>query len=259
MGNCTEGSNPSSSTTEELLYVLSNIFLKSKILLPCKLFFKFKKSYIKIKLCYNQTNEIRLFFNAVKDYRKGRVKMKKAFTMLELIFVIVVIGVLLAIIVPSTRTNPVQEATVDLASQIRYTQHLAMIDDKYNAADNTWFINRWQIVFSGVNNRFYTIQSDNGTTFAKDPQDRTNINNVELKGNVSLAFGGGCNGQTIISFDHLGRPMIGSLAATTSPYTAAGTAGELLSADCTITVSSGAESAILTITPETGYVSVVYN
>ncbi|MBA1433268.1 MAG: prepilin-type N-terminal cleavage/methylation domain-containing protein [Epsilonproteobacteria bacterium] len=36
--------------------------------------------------------------------------MKKAFTMLELVFVIVVIGILAALILPRTKTNPVQAA-----------------------------------------------------------------------------------------------------------------------------------------------------
>ena len=59
--------------------------------------------------------------------------MKKAFTMLELVFVIVVVGILAAILIPRTERSPVQECAVDLLSQIRYTQHLAIIDDKYDS------------------------------------------------------------------------------------------------------------------------------
>ena len=70
--------------------------------------------------------------------------MKKAFTMLELVFVIVVIGILAAAIIPSTRTNPAQEAAIQLLSDIRYTQHLAMIDDKYG--QNTPGNVDWKII-----------------------------------------------------------------------------------------------------------------
>jgi len=92
--------------------------------------------------------------------------MKKAFTMLELIFVIVIIGVLAAVIVPNTKRNPVQEAAIQIASHIRYTQHLAMTDDRYNSADSIWHKERWQLVFSsslytgGADVWAYTIFSD---------------------------------------------------------------------------------------------------
>ena len=180
--------------------------------------------------------------------------MKKAFTMLELVFVIVVIGILAAAIIPNTRTNPVQEAAIQLTSAVRYTQHLALVDDKYNAANATWFINRWQIIFSGTNNNFYTIRSNNGARLAVDPQNSANmIQNIELNG-VSVTFGGDCAGESIISFDYMGRPLKGSLASTTAPYVAA----NLIDANCTLVLSNGDESATLTIMPETGYVHTAY-
>ncbi|MEA2073540.1 MAG: type II secretion system protein [Campylobacterota bacterium] len=98
--------------------------------------------------------------------------MKKAFSMIELVFAIVVIGILAATILPSTKTNPLQEAAIQLQSHIRYTQHLAIVDDKYNAlridtaGDLIWFKDRWQLVFSsssytgGSDVWAYTIFSD---------------------------------------------------------------------------------------------------
>ena len=180
--------------------------------------------------------------------------MKKAFTMMELIFVLVVMGIIAAVVLPNTRSNPVAEAGVELASQIRFTQHLALINDKY-ATDATWYKNRWQIVFSGTDNNFYSVVSDNNTTFAKDPLKGLPIQDVALTG-VSLSFTGGCNGKTTLSFDHLGRPLVGSLAAMTQPYVAAGTNGELLSSDCTITITDGSENSVITLTRETGYVKL---
>ena len=96
--------------------------------------------------------------------------MKKAFTMIELVFVIVIIGILAATILPSTKTNPLQEAALQLVSHIRYTQHLAMVDDKYDpsrkdtAGSIIWHKDRWQIAFSDSNYTdngwAYTIFSD---------------------------------------------------------------------------------------------------
>jgi len=96
--------------------------------------------------------------------------MKKAFSIIELIFVLVIIGILASIILPSTKTDPLDEAAIQLVSHIRYTQHLAMTDDRYDAnrknddGDIIWYKERWQLVFSKsdfTDNRYaYTIFSD---------------------------------------------------------------------------------------------------
>ena len=90
--------------------------------------------------------------------------MKKAFTMLELIFVIVIVGILSFIAASSFQRNTLREAADQLVSHIRYTQHLAMMDDKFDPNDNDWYLGRWQIVFannSGSGDRWaYTIFSD---------------------------------------------------------------------------------------------------
>jgi len=92
--------------------------------------------------------------------------MKKAFTLLELVFVIVVIGILAAAIIPRIYTNRIGEAAHQLVSHVRYTQHLAMSDDQYNSVDpqNDWYKNKWQIIFENTEKsngeESYTIYSD---------------------------------------------------------------------------------------------------
>ena len=61
--------------------------------------------------------------------------MKKAFTMLELVFVIVIVGILSYFVSSSFQRNPLREAADQVVSHIRYTQHLAMIDDKFDPND----------------------------------------------------------------------------------------------------------------------------
>lgn len=105
-------------------------------------------------------------------YRIG-LKMKKAFTMIELIFVIVVIGILAAVIMPRTGSNKLHEAATQVLSHIRYTQHLAMVDDKFDPNDATWYREKWQIRFrrnSGASG--YVIFSDSIVT-------QGNVNNGE--------------------------------------------------------------------------------
>lgn len=99
-----------------------------------------------------------------------------AFTMIELIFVIVVIGILSAVLLPRMERDSLSEAAVQLASHIRYAQHLAMVDDKYvpdttmskqqsSASKNMevqyWYLGRWQVRFSSANGtQSYMVMSD---------------------------------------------------------------------------------------------------
>lgn len=176
--------------------------------------------------------------------------MKKAFTMLELVFVLVVIGILAAVIIPRTRTNPVQESAINLLSMVRYTQHLALVDDKYDKS-TTWYKNRWQIRFNGNK---YSIRDNDA-----------NLSNIDLnaKYGVTVAVSGtecgvAIGGEYIISFDHLGRPIAGDLSGAITPYS--GPNLQLIHAnDCNITLTSGTENATINIAPETGYTKVSYN
>ena len=130
--------------------------------------------------------------------------MKKAFTMIELVFVIVVIGILAAVIIPSTRTNPLQEAAIQLLSDIRYTQHLAMVDDKYSANDANWEKGRWQMVFAFTGaavdyNPSYTIFSDKdtGSGYGGDASSGEMAKNPQ---NIKQLMTGGHTGASNLTF-----------------------------------------------------------
>jgi len=73
--------------------------------------------------------------------------MKKAFTMLELVFVIVIVGIISVMIAPSFGGNKLRQAADQLISHIRYTQHLAMMDNKFDISDAVWYRKRWTIRF----------------------------------------------------------------------------------------------------------------
>ena len=110
--------------------------------------------------------------------------MKQAFTMLELIMVIVIIGILAAVIIPRTASNKLAEVATQLVSDIRYTQHLAMIDDKYDRTSLHWYRQRWQIAFSTASStRSYTIFSDSPslTTGAYDSNPSANITYTKVE------------------------------------------------------------------------------
>ena len=89
--------------------------------------------------------------------------MKKAFTLVELIFVVVVIGILAFALWPTKQPTQALAAARQIVAHIRYTQHLALNDDKfathtYIATDGTkkniaidWYKRMWRIVFSNQN------------------------------------------------------------------------------------------------------------
>jgi len=199
-----------------------------------------------------------------------------AFTMLELVFVIIVIGILAVLAMPNFRGNPLQTAAEQVASHIRYTQHLAMVDDKYDPTDATWYEKRWQIRFPhALGIHYYEVFRDenkqgnsNAIEEAVDPLTRQRLGNGEAAvGTISddsivnltkkfgiTNIGGTCTlggAYKPIAFDNLGRPYEDVYTGVyDNPVPAGG---------CTIVLQHQTDgNATITIHPETGYVSVAY-
>jgi len=216
--------------------------------------------------------------------------MKKAFTMLELVFVIVVIGILAAAVMNRDGSNPLREAAVQVISHIRYTQHLAMVDDRFDPSVN-WYRERWQIKFNntvGSDDEWaYTIYSDSINrdgvpnvneiadnplnnekkltggystgTIAYDDSDATNELNLGHKYSVTdVDFSDGCDSnddQMWLSFDHLGRPLYRGAHLLDSAYEDGGT-NRLIVQTCNIVLTSSDGNITIAIEPETGYAHI---
>ncbi|MBU0633211.1 type II secretion system GspH family protein [bacterium] len=215
---------------------------------------------------------------------------KSAFTMLELVFVIVAIGILSAVFIPKFGQNKLSEAANQLVSHIRYTQHLALMEDMFDPNDALWYKKRWQIVFStgdahANNQPSYSIFSDtnkdgtvNKSELAINPLDKgkymtgglitnatlnitdmsTFVGTKELNlgtkyGVRSITLSTSCSTGTKIAFDHLGRPLKGPLAGYTSAYQN----GKLITTPCDINITRRSASVIIRIEPETGYVHIL--
>jgi len=206
-------------------------------------------------------------------------KHKNAFTMVELLFVIVVIGILASLAMPRLDRDNKQEASDNILSAIRYTQHLALTDNKTDPSLINWQKSLWTIRFhtsddNDIDALFYTVASDmsrNGsiakTETAIDPVNGKYMYNLNADTTIgsdespnifigkqygvdSISFAGGCSDdQQHISFDQLGRPHNGISGAgnTYSTY---------MNSDCNLTfnfTNSIADAFSIIIEKETGY------
>ena len=202
-----------------------------------------------------------------------------AFTMIELIFVIIIVGIISVMIAPNFDDNNTRRAADQIVSHIRYTQHLAMMDNKFDTADPTYYRERWHIHFApdstGTGNQVYWIISDSDQDMALGDQEEyaTNILSPTkiLSGDASFAdtirtmeldltaeYGitsvlNNCaanpaNGR--IFFDNLGRPYGDTTFPATAPYQ------NVIQNMCTIVVTNGTDTETIEVYPETGYVKV---
>jgi type II secretory pathway pseudopilin PulG len=111
-----------------------------------------------------------------------------AFTMIELVFIIIILSILTMLMAPRLQTSHLQEAADQLIKHIRLAQSLALSQDFYladstqsnefnnsnqkNKAQKYWFKRWWQIEIP-ANGESYSIYSDSPTIDA--------ITNIEAK------------------------------------------------------------------------------
>lgn len=192
-----------------------------------------------------------------------------AFTMIELIFAIIVMGILAALAIPRLDRDFRQEAKDNFLSAIRYTQHMALTDDKTNPFDNKWEDNYWKLVFANDGSNYSISSGMAGTTtgikYAVDPTSGKLYNGDDATGSKatkvgakfsisSVTSGGGCASPQI-AFDHFGRPLDWTPPAgvdTTTPR------AKYMKSDCTLTFNfskSGVDPLVVTIATETGAVT----
>ena len=83
--------------------------------------------------------------------------MKKAFTLIELVFVMIVLAILTFALWPTKQPTQALEAARQIVAHIRYTQHLALNDDKFathkdgtSSIAKDWYKRLWRITFSNL-------------------------------------------------------------------------------------------------------------
>lgn len=212
------------------------------------------------------------------------LKVKKAFTFLEVTLVIIVLGILALLTSSRIDRDLKQEAIDNIVSAIRYTQHLAVMGVKIDNTEKTWQRTLWRFAIEGCSDEgiFYAIGTDlnrkgNISKFesAKDPHSGLPLNGLnfrpcahEVQNNVasdifiSKHYGilekdidwKNCPGNVKhIAFDHMGR-LYRKMTHTGNNYRA------YMEDICKITFSISDSAAFsIIIQPETGMVTVEKN
>ena len=190
----------------------------------------------------------------------------KSFTLIELIIVIIVVGVLTISILPRLERDGLREGMEQVVRHIRYTQHMAMVNDVYDAGKPLWYKAMWRISFRSKNCYLVSSNTDFDMNYdrsesALDPLDKKLLysNNKCIQEESdnstmflsdkyqidSIEFNSACGDNRFIAFDYLGRP-----------HKTLTKVNDLFSSKCTITFSSGARAGVIEIHPQTGYVKI---
>lgn len=92
----------------------------------------------------------------------------KAFSLIELIFVVSIISLITYITLPKTQTNDLELITSRMVLYLKQTRHQAFIEDNYDHNDELWHKKRWSMKFLNCNKNvggiYYIIYSDRNKT-----------------------------------------------------------------------------------------------
>ncbi|WP_121627376.1 type II secretion system protein [Poseidonibacter antarcticus] len=90
--------------------------------------------------------------------------MKKSFTLLELILMIVLLGFLYTSFIPKVKVSKIDDLTNRLVLYLKQTRYQSLINDKFSNSDNLWHKKRWTLKFfrcrETIGGIYYVIYSD---------------------------------------------------------------------------------------------------
>ncbi len=213
---------------------------------------------------------------------------KSAFTLIELVFVIIVLGILASTAMDSMDRDLKQEASETILSHIRLAQQLALNDNKHRSDNNSsWQMAYWQFAMKSCGDDIaYRVGSDislgggiNGlgkSESAINPSDGKYIFSVNCSSlendetpsvlltkkfgikNSGVITSGGCTKKQIL-FDYLGRPHSGNSTYNTPFFQ------NIMMQDCNLTFilqtdqdnDGNPDSFTIIIEAETGHSFIV--
>jgi prepilin-type N-terminal cleavage/methylation domain-containing protein len=221
-----------------------------------------------------------------------RQKQHTAFTMIELVMVIVVMGILAALALPRMDRDIRQEAADNILSAIRFAQHMALMDDVTNPSQSQWQRTYWRFgvrtCLASEGDVFYYVGSDKNkggnidqNEAAIDPSNskrmlgnagsscRQGVQGKDISPQIYLSrlygikdtnmfalCGGGAGGAArYVGFDYQGRPHVGFSSADANISWNAP-----MTSDCNLTFQfedTNLPDLKIQIKKETGYAYIV--
>ncbi len=216
------------------------------------------------------------------------MKNKSAFTMIELVFVIVVLGILASLAMERMDRDLKQEAATTILSHIRLAQQLALRDNKHRIDnDSKWQTSYWRFEYEKCDNQdryIYRVGADSdlsgglgkkesavdpingkyiwadGACNSSEDLDADESPDVFLYGKFGVegishsTTSGSCTAQNI-GFDFLGRPHSGIKTYKTNNNSSF---QKLMTKDCILTFNmSDGTSFKIKIEAETGHSSII--
>ena len=112
--------------------------------------------------------------------------MKKAFSILEILLIISLLGFLYTAFIPKTQINRIDELTNRLVLYLKQTRYQALINNKYYDNDDYWHKKRWTLKFfrcrKSVGGIYYSIYSD------KNASGHPSIHVTSLGSNLTSSY-----------------------------------------------------------------------
>lgn len=210
--------------------------------------------------------------------------------MIELVMVIVVLGILAAMALPRMERDIRQEAGDNILSAIRYTQHMALMDNVTDPRNSDWQKSFWRFgvrtCLNAEGDVFYYVGSDEnrggniddveaavdplsgkimlgaaGTTCASGVNNNASPNifitkkyGIQNTNMFTNCGGGDADAARYVGFDHLGRPHTGFSASGSPDYSS------ILTADCNLRfqfADTDIDDLVITIEKQTGHAFIV--
>ncbi len=106
------------------------------------------------------------------------MKKRNAFTMIELIVVLVVLAIIASYSIPRVKRDTRLEAMTQMLHMIRYTQNLALHDSKHRRYDSRWQRAYWKFQIykcKNTNDTYFLIGTNNDLNYNSDP------NNISIE------------------------------------------------------------------------------
>jgi Tfp pilus assembly protein FimT len=92
------------------------------------------------------------------------IKMKKSFSLLELLIIISVVAIIITHSIQKNNLSKIKLAKNQILLHLKYSRYIAMLDNKYDKEDTLWHKKRWSMKFEkcdkDIGGVFYSVFSD---------------------------------------------------------------------------------------------------